>query len=196
MNRPLWLAGGMLLLAMPLMGMKCTATGDASCSTGGRGCTVKGSVQGQWESLKGMSAATGMNLASSFDAAEFDIDVAESTVTVPQTGQVTLELVNGPAGAVRASRTFGWVRFGNTIRLADPAMVNAWAQQNGSDADTVKYQLAAFQPTGQSAGLNTLTATSRYNGEVESSVSTTWRGPQCPEATGSSHQNLRYCGPR
>lgn len=202
--RPLWIVGGMVMLAIPLMGMKCTATAGAKVSCKQGKCTKSANVgiQGSWDMVKSLAMGAHMNLAGSYDAALYTVDVSQSTVTVPSHGNVTVKLMNSSTGAVLASRTFGWTRTGATIRLSDPGAVNVWAQQNGSGADAVKYQMAPFT-TSQSQGLNTLTMTDEYDGEIQASASTTWRGPQCPldpvssiENGGRVHPDMRYCGPR
>jgi len=135
-------------------------------------------------------------LANSFDAASFIIDTSGSSVTLPAQGNVNIELTSSSTGSIQASRTFAWVRMGTILRLADANAVNAWAQQNGGTADSFKYELLPFYPTGQGANLNTLTTTSKYGGEVQASASTTWRGPLCPNADAIRGVNpkMRYCG--
>lgn len=152
--------------------------------------------------IRSMAMGAHMNLAGSYDAALYTVDVSQSNVTVPAHGSVTIKLVNSSTGSVLASRTFGWTRTGTTIKLSDPSAVNSWAQQNGSGADAVKYQMAAFS-TSQNQGLNTLTMTDEYDGQIQASASTTWRGPQCPldlaskeESKVGPHPSMRYCGPR
>lgn len=198
--RPLWLVGSVLLLSIPLMGAKCTATAKAGVSCTSRRCTKSASigVQESWPLFQGAPMGVHTNVASSFDAALYSVDVSQSTVTVPQQGDVTIELMDSSTGAVLATSTFAWTRTGTTIRLADPGAVNAWAQQDGSNADAVKYQMAQFQ-TSQHEGLNTLTMTDAYDGTVEASASTTWRGPPCPipetSKTGGVQPDMRNCRP-
>lgn len=197
MTRPLWLIGGVLLLSLPLMGMKCTAEAHANCKSSS-GCEAGGSVKGEWEMLRNATKGAFATLTTSFDAANFVIDVSESSVTLPDQGNVTIQLINSSTNAIQASRTFPWVRAGTVLRLADPVAVNAWAQQNGGNADSFNYELESFYPSGQIVGLNTLATTSKYNGEVQSSASTTWRGLLCPydDAARGVNPRMRYCGPR
>lgn len=206
--RPTWIVGSMLLISLPLMGMACvpkggtkgSASGTIQCKTDGSGCSVGGKIGITWGG-SGSSQSVPIGglrpmMSNSLDASQFAIDTSNSSVTVPQQGNVTIELVDSTTGAVQASHTFSWIRSGTAITLANPSAVNSWAEQNGGTADTANYQLASFQPGGVVSGLNTLTATSKYEGEVETSVSETWRGgPPCPMAqtTHGLQPNMRNC---
>lgn len=186
MKRPL-IAIAVLLLAIPLMGMKCSAEGTVECKSG---CGVKGTVRGEWEMLRNLPGGDRLlALADTFDAALWVMDVSQSNVTMPATGSVTIKLVNTATGAVRASATFPWTRTGNLVKLANPNAVNTWAAQNGGDADTLTYELAQFQ-TSQSTGTNTLAVAQKYNGDLLSAASTTWTGQVCPN---DPLVGIRYC---
>jgi hypothetical protein len=185
----------LMLLTVPLMGMKCTAEASVECP-GGK-CNPKGSVKGEWEWLRGASFLENLHgLNEVLDARQFRIDVSQSSVGVPSQGFVTLRLVDSTSGAVQASRLFPWHKIGTQLVLTNPDVVNNWALENGDDADSVEYQLEQFSPT-TSQGWNTLVTTPVYEGETLATASTTWRvGPTCPGdplQKGKSSPGARHC---
>lgn len=182
------------LLAIPLMGMKCTASGKATCRSGG-GCEGTGEVKGEWEWLRQIPLVEKLlSLDETLDAAAFAIDVSQSTVTVPVEGFVTVDLVDSATGLTQASRVFSWSRAGLQLKLSDPDTVNNWALQSGGTADTLEYRLHPFT-TSEQEGWNTLVLTQVYDGDVQGSASSTWRGQQCPLAPikSKSKSNVIYC---
>ena len=154
--------------------------GSIKCRSG-EGCEVGGEISGtlplapKGDFAKAVAAGIG-----SIDAGAFTLDVGDSTVTVPATGDVTVELIDSSTGLAQASRVFPWVRSGTVIRLQDPATVNAWAQASAGSADSVEYNLHKFQ-TDETPGWNTLAVASIYEGQTEAYATTTWRFSQaCP----------------
>ena len=192
--------GLVFLLAIPLMGMRCSGAQykvSGECSTGG-GCTVGGEVSGTLPlAPKGEFAAMVAAVIGSVDAGSFTLDVSDSSVTVPASGYVTVDLVDSASGMTQASRVFPWIRSGTFITLGDPAAVNAWATTNAGNADSVEYNLHQFQ-TVESSGWNTLALAAEYEGMTEAFATTTWKGaqvcPNDPKRKNSSGPNgLRNC---
>lgn len=150
-----------LLLAIPLMGMSCSGMqykASADCKTGGGSCTIHGEVSGTLPfAPQGIVEQTLYAFTGTADAGAFSLDMSDSTVAVPSTGSLTVRLINSASGITRASRIFPWKRVGMNIVLTDPASVNAWAINNGGDADSVTYDLLPFV-TSESPGWNTLAA--------------------------------------
>lgn len=152
---------------------------SASCQSGA-GCKAEASVV--WKSqpksvITGKTQRSGLAAVTSSsttgDAGLFVIDTSGSTTAIPSTGSVTLALSSSFSGAVLAARTFGWVRSGTEIRLADPAAVNSWLDANSGGADTLDYDLTPFTPT-TVEGLNTFATQSVYAGEVVAASTYTW----------------------
>lgn len=195
-SRAFRMMGGMLLLSLPLMGMKsCTTTESAGCNSSS-GCSIQAKATQVW----GAMLAHMSTLASSYDASQASMDISGSTVSWPQQGNATVELVDTSTGSVQASHVFAWIRTGTTIKFASPGAVNTWAQQNSGSSDAVDVRLGAFYPGDQTGGTNTLSATSKYADEVEATATTTWHGPLCPNDVGLAAKarnispNMRYCG--
>lgn len=165
-----------LPLALAVTGCEGTWKAGAECSSGG-GCSVKGEVGGTFAfSEDKVPLAQRMMMSSSIpDAAAFEIDVSGSSVGVPSSGWVTLQLVERRSGLVQAARQFRWVRSGSVIRVAEPDVVNSWAAQSGGVADTLKYDLHQFQAHGGS-GTNVLKVSSKYEGQVKASATASWSG--------------------
>lgn len=193
----------LLLLTLPLMGMRCATTSwevAGKCKTGD-GCEVSGKIEGTFSNelrSQDRSLIERMMLTSeTIDAASFQIDVSQSTVTVPANGQVTLQLVDDSTGAIQASSIFPWTKNGLKIVLSDPDAVNNWALASGGTATSMLYDLHRFTTTEQS-GWNTLSTTVIYDGDAKVSATTTWRGQVCPldirkANKAKGNPGIRYC---
>lgn len=171
-----------------------TVTASTGCSqtfpgSGGIKCDARVSASKTFENRM-LSAA---NLASSGalpDASAFSMNISGSTITYPSTGQVTITITNSSSNSVVAAQTFSWVRTGNTLVLANPAAVNAWASGISSAADEVSYQLVPFEAQA-AAGNNTIVAASVYQGQTTASASSTFcYSPRTPP---SPHRRINPC---
>ncbi|TCZ87749.1 hypothetical protein [Lysobacter sp. N42] len=133
----------------------------------GRGCEVEGSIEGVIKSSAKTLVARVYESAETFDAASFSLDTGGSTLSVPSSGLVTINLVDTVSGATVTSATVPWRRNGTSIVLADPDSVNRWALAHGGSADSLTYKLHPF-PAPSSYG--ELQVTSMYEGVANSSV--------------------------
>lgn len=153
-----------------------------TCS--GAGCSVEGEIHGgtqaklmagsTYDSQRTSIASSATDL-SLIDASNVVIDTAGSSVGIPMSGNVTLKLVDSTSGFLFAARSFGWMRVGSEILLADPASVNAWIQENGAGADDMQFALAPFA-VAESPGLNSFATSVRYAGIPQASSTSTWTG--------------------
>jgi hypothetical protein len=197
---PRHLLPALLLLALPLMGMSCSGMSykaSADCKTGGGGCTIHGEIGGTLPfAPQGIVEQTLYALTGTADAGAFSLDMSDSTVTIPATGSLTVKLINSASGITRASKNFPWKRVGTNIVLTDPNSVNAWAMNNGGDADSVDYDLLPFV-TSESNGWNTLAVAANYEGETQAYATTTWKAQFCPndplKAKHGRGAGIRYC---
>lgn len=140
-----------------LTGCEATAwEATANCEGGSAGwkCSGGGKISGTFQK----------NTATSFDAANFSIDLDGTTVGTPAFGNVTISLVDSSTHSVQAAQVFTWVKSGARLYLADPAQVNSWAQLNAGSANSVAYGLHQFDVTGVTGGDNMFSATSEYAG--------------------------------
>lgn len=147
---------------------ECDNTGK--CKAGGE---VKGTIQ--FKSYPSQSLLEAV-LASgqAFDAAQFRLDVSQSTVTVPAYGTVVVSLVDSSTNAVTTSSRFSWTRVGNELVLSDPNAVNTWAYANGGTADSVRYALDPFN-VALNPGERTFAIASEYEGTTVAASSYTWQ---------------------
>lgn len=151
--------------------------GSIECKTGGE-CTIKGSVKGRFSIEKSTLAASIIASGGVFDAAQFNMNLAGSTVGVPSAGLVTIRLVDSRNGITQAARVFPWNRTGGTLALAGPDGVNAWIISSGGSADSLAYELHPFQTSGQAAS-NVLAVAIRYEGQTRASSSVSMGGGGC-----------------
>lgn len=136
-------------------------SGSWNCSTGGK---IRGTMQKN-------------GVAGGMDAANFSIDLNGSTVGAPASGNVTISLVSSSTNSVQAAQVFAWIRSGSRLYLSNPTQVNAWAQANAGNADTLAYQLHPFDVTGVQSGENMLSVTAEYAGAPRAvSITTFSRG--------------------
>lgn len=180
-----------LIASIPLMGMSCSGVQwkvTAKCKTGGE-CEVGGEMGGTLPKQKGSLLDMLYLSGDTIDAAAFAIDVSDSSVSVPNTGNVTVRLVDSANNSTVASQNFPWVLNGSSIVLSDPNAVNNWAMQYGGNADTVKYDLSPFQTT-QQVGTNTFVAEAIYDGDTRASDTEQFRGTALCK---KSKQGIIYC---
>ena len=169
----------MLAAVVPLLvasGCSATFGASATCTSSGD-CSFSGEIKGTMvNSTPSMPASQVRRWAVAkevFDAADITIGLDGSTVAVPQDGYVTLSLTDSRNGVVQAAQVFAWTRSGNTIQLADPDAVNAWAMAQGGSADVLAFQAHPFAVQA-AAGSNTLRVTSQFQGEARASGSYSW----------------------
>lgn len=147
------------------------------CSGGGK---IKGTFQKQQRNSF-YAAST-----SSWDAANFSIDLDGSTVGTPSTGNVTISLVDSQGNVVQATKIFAWFKSGTRLYLVNPSEVNTWAQENAGSADTVRYQLQPFDVSGVSSGDNLFSVTAEYAGDPKALSVMTF-------SSGDSGCGIGYC---
>lgn len=146
-----------------------------SCDTTGK-CAIEGSISGTIPPGKPqmMALASQMLAATEVpDAALFEIDVSGSTISYPATGTVTITLKDTATDTVQAAKLFNWTRTGNSIRLADPDAVNAWAATEGGNANELSYKLTRFATT-SGAGDQIISTAAKYEGVVKATASSSF----------------------
>lgn len=192
--------GLLMVMAVPLMGAKCSgnAEGRMDCtSQPGSGCTKSVKVTGAWEfdlKSQGRSSLAALDAqGATFDAALWTIDLSGSNVTMPTYGTALLKLVDSSNAQVLASRNFGWVRSGQSVRLSNPDAVNSWAADNAGTADTLIYETAPFL-TSENVGANNLVMTDRYDNEQLAYSRFSWRSEErCPKRLDRHGNQIIYC---
>ena len=181
----------MLLAAIPLMGFSCAGTSwkvTGKCKTGGE-CEIGGEIGGTLPKQKQTLLESIFFAGDTIDAGSFNVDVSESSVSVPNTGNVTVRLVDSASSSIVASSNFPWVLNGASIVLANPTAVNDWAMQYGGTADSVQYDLSPFQTT-QDMGINILAVAAIYDESVRATDTETFRGTaMCKK----NKQGIIYC---
>lgn len=179
------------LATIPLMGFSCAGVTwkvTGKCKTGGE-CEVGGEMGGTLPKQKQTLLETIFFAGDTIDAGSFNVDVSESSVSVPNTGNVTVRLVESASNSIVASSNFPWVLNGTRIVLANPTTVNDWAMQYGGTADLVRYDLSPFQTT-QEVGTNTLAVAAIYEESVRATDTETFRGTATCK---KSKQGIIYC---
>ncbi|HDS1040509.1 TPA: hypothetical protein QDZ42_003393 [Stenotrophomonas maltophilia] len=145
---------------------------SAGCEQGKR-CKIQGKISG---TFGGKSNAPlyqrllSLTSAELPDANDFVIDVGGSSVAFPGSGSTRLRLVDESTGREVASRSFAWVRAGNTLRLDDPNAVNAWVAAEGGSANALRYDMGQIN-VGARPGPNTIVVASKYRGISRASMS-------------------------
>jgi len=170
--------GVIAVSSMALSLAACESVGwsvKASCK-GGAGCSAEGEIHGQMkkEVQKGNRKPLLQQMAesgSAFDAAQFAIDVSQSTVSIPNSGLVSIALVDSSTGAVQAATTWGWTKVGAELKLSNPDALNDWAMTHGGTADSLKYALLPFETT---AG--TFAVSVEYEGAAYATSTASWNG--------------------
>lgn len=182
-----------VVLAVPLMGMKCSGEASAKVECGGGGCTKSGEIKGTWE-FKERSALENIVVSTdTFDAAQWKVSLSGSNVTVPAYGTVLLKLVESSTNAVVASRTFGWYRSGSVLLLSNPDSVNDWALANAGPADSLFYETGSFL-TSEGTGTNNLVMSDVYENEQLTYAAYSWRSESlCPKRLDRHGNQIIYC---
>lgn len=173
---------GLLALASTLLSgcasMDWSFRGRVECNNRGE-CKIVGEVEGKPKPQEKRGASpqqddiAAQTQSDLIDTASFEIDVQGSSVGIPMSGLVTLELKDASAGVVIAANTFQWHRTGSSIRLSNPVAVNQWLASVGGSADAVTASLHPFQTFG-GQGMNLLQASFRYGGIQVASSSAGW----------------------
>lgn len=149
--------------------------GRVECSNRGE-CKIIGEMEGKpkpQEKQGALSLYGSTPLIGGVDASAFDIDVQGSSVSIPSSGRVTLELRDSVAGVTVSANTFQWHRVGTSIRLSDPSSVERWVAESDGVANSLVVYLHPFA-TSSGQGLNSLHASFRYSGIEVASSSSAW----------------------
>lgn len=109
---------------------------DADSSVGLKVCTQE--YQYSFPGISGLSAFLA-SLISSFDAADFNVDLSSSNVPVTTVGGYATVVLDLKDGSTQA-RSFEWVRLGDRALVASPATVNAWVQPLLSSVRTINVR--------------------------------------------------------
>lgn len=188
------------VMAVPLMGAKCSGTAEASVECGAppaTGCKKAGKVSGSWEwKQKSPSTSTleGIDVeAETFDAALWSVSLSGSNVDLPNYGTALLKLVDSTTNTVIASQNFGWYRSGTVLLFSNPNAVNDWAINNAGTADTISYETAEFL-TSENVGNNNLVMIDKYENEQLAYASYSWRRENfCPKRLDRHGNQIIYC---
>lgn len=133
----------------------------------GKGCEVEGSIEGVVKSSGSTLVSRIYGSTQTFDAASFRLDTTGSTLDVPTSGLVSINLVESTSGATVTSATVPWRREGPSIVLSKPDAVNGWALAHGGNADSLTYKLHPFPAPSTYAELQ---VTSIYEGVANAST--------------------------
>lgn len=182
-----------VVLAIPLMGAKCSGEASARVECNGGGCTKTGEIKGTWE-FKEKSALENILISTdTFDAAQWKVALGGSNVSLPANGTVLLKLVDSSANTVVASRIFGWHRSGSVLLLSNPDAVNDWAVANAGPADSIFYETGAFL-TSEGTGTNNLVMSDVYENEQLTYAAYSWRSDSlCPKRLDRNGNQIIHC---
>jgi hypothetical protein len=184
-----------MILALPLMGAKCSgeASAKVECPPSA-GCTKTGEIKGGWEFKQSNTTLENILVSSeTFDAAQWKVTLGGSNVSVPAYGTVLLKLVDSSAGVTAASRNFGWYRSGSVLLLSNPREVNNWAIANAGTADSIFYETAPFL-TSEGTGTNNLVMSDVYENEQLTYSAYSWRSESmCPKRLDRRGNQIIYC---
>lgn len=184
-----------MMLALPLMGAKCSGEASArvECPPGA-GCTKTGEIKGTWEFKQKNGTLENILVSTdTFDAAQWKVALGGSNVTLPAYGTVLLKLVDSSTGVTIASRNFGWYRSGGVLLLSNPTEVNNWAMASAGTADSIFYETAAFL-TSEGTGTNNLVMSDVYENEQLTYSAYSWRSEsKCPKRLDRHGNQIIYC---
>ncbi|MEE2567577.1 hypothetical protein [Hyphobacterium marinum] len=143
---------------------------------GQQGCTdetvTRGTVGGTWGGEDQPEYVEPNPLLQGIDANLLSFHLDGSSVSVPQSGSITVHARNASGGLV-ASQTFGWSRSGNVITPSDPNAVNSWAAVNAQGAASADFELYSG-PLSTEEGYNTFLISVQYDGSLVASDGEMW----------------------
>jgi hypothetical protein len=177
----------------PIVGISSSQYALGASATPVSVVNVFGTMEATGTSAMMATAAGAFGASSVPDVASFTMDVSGGSVVWPQTGTVTLTILNKADGAVISARSFGWGRSGAMIQLSSPAEVNNWVLSTGAtEANAkVKYDMGGVEV--QSAvGTNIVSTAVLQNNVVRARGLTQWNIDETWHECGSS----RICAPK
>ena len=164
----------LLFLSAPIIAScataeNCNASGTVTQTTT---CTINGCTE---ETRTMGTFGCDINFDAGFpnpDAANFEFDLAGSTVAVPAAGQFSVTTRNSSGGTI-ASSTFGWTRSGNIIVPDNPSAVNTWMIANTTGAANTEIELDSGV-LGTQPGPNMYFLTARNGATVLGATAQVW----------------------
>jgi hypothetical protein len=121
--------------------------------------------------IQSLSSGRGFGTMSTFDAADFTVDLSSSNVSVTTNSGYATVILDLSDGTTQ-SNSFQWIRIGDEAVVANPSAVNAWIQPKLSSASEVDVEFD-FQVS-ETEGANMVVTELKHQGSTVTGSSDSW----------------------
>lgn len=111
------------------------------------------------------------SISSTFDAADFTVDMSSSNIDVTTTSGYATVIVDLSDGTTQ-SNSFQWMKLGDEAVVANPSAVNAWVQPKLASIDEVDVEFD-FQVS-EVGGTNVVVTELEHQGTTITGSSDSW----------------------